>query len=107
MPLAKRSVYPHHLCWAALPEGSELECVMNTTLSAIIHQLSSLSTQAEDMYRELFREAYTFYLQANTLQDRTNHLSFRVTQLDSSTEEGQLDLLNGIQIKLFRTTPRC
>ncbi|GAA6069084.1 wiskott-Aldrich syndrome protein family member 3b [Tachysurus ichikawai] len=45
MPLLKRNIEPRHLCRGALPEGvgSELECVMNNTLSAIIRQLSSLS----------------------------------------------------------------
>lgn len=45
MPLVKRNIEPRHLCRGALPEGigSELECVMNNTLSAIIRQLSSLS----------------------------------------------------------------
>lgn len=45
MPLVKRSIEPRHLCRGALPEGitSELECVTNSTLAAIIRQLSSLS----------------------------------------------------------------
>lgn len=45
MPLVKRNIEPRHLCRGELPEGigSELECVMNNTLSAIIRQLSSLS----------------------------------------------------------------
>lgn len=45
MPLVKRSIEPRHLCRGALPKGigSELECVTNNSLSAIIRQLSSLS----------------------------------------------------------------
>lgn len=45
MPLVKRSIDPRHLCRGALPKGigSELECVTNNSLSAIIRQLSSLS----------------------------------------------------------------
>lgn len=45
MPLVKRSIEPRHLCHDAVPDGigSELECVTNNTLSAIIRQLSSLS----------------------------------------------------------------
>ena len=45
MPLVKRNIEPRHLCRGELPDGigSELECVMNNTLSAIIRQLSSLS----------------------------------------------------------------
>lgn len=45
MPLVKRSIEPRHLCRGALPEGvtSELECVTNSTLAAIIKQLGGLS----------------------------------------------------------------
>lgn len=45
MPLVKRNIEPRHLCRGGLPEGigSELECVTNNSLSAIIRQLSSLS----------------------------------------------------------------
>lgn len=45
MPLVKRNIEPQHLCHGAVPDGigSELECVTNNTLSAIIRQLSSLS----------------------------------------------------------------
>lgn len=45
MPLVKRNIEPRHLCRGALPEGvtSELECVTNSTLAAIIKQLGSLS----------------------------------------------------------------
>ncbi|CAL8235001.1 unnamed protein product [Arctogadus glacialis] len=46
MPLVKRNIEPRHLCRGELPDGidSELECVMNNTLSAIIRQLSSLKS---------------------------------------------------------------
>lgn len=45
MPLVKRSIEPRHLCRGALPHGvtSELECVTNSTLAAIIKQLGGLS----------------------------------------------------------------
>ncbi|XP_016407045.1 wiskott-Aldrich syndrome protein family member 3-like [Sinocyclocheilus rhinocerous] len=91
MPLVKRNIEPRHLCREALPEtiSNELECVTNNTLSAIIHQLSSLSKHAEDVFGELFNEANTFYLRANSLQDRIDRLAIKVTQLDSSVEEGQ------------------
>ena len=41
----KRNIEPRHLCRGALPDGvtSELECVTNSTLAAIIKQLGSLS----------------------------------------------------------------
>ncbi|XP_063062431.1 wiskott-Aldrich syndrome protein family member 3b [Engraulis encrasicolus] len=96
MPLVKRNIEPRHLCRGELPEGigSELECVMNNTLSAIIRQLSSLSKHAEDIFGELFNEANTFYLRANSLQDRIDRLAIKVTQLDSTVEEVSLQDIN-------------
>ncbi|KAM6976399.1 wiskott-Aldrich syndrome protein family member 3b [Aplochiton taeniatus] len=96
MPLVKRNIDPRHLCRGQLPEGigSELECVMNNTLSAIIRQLSSLSKHAEDIFGELFNEANTFYLRANSLQDRIDRLAVKVTQLDSTVEEVSLQDIN-------------
>ncbi|KAJ1077277.1 hypothetical protein K5549_005447 [Capra hircus] len=89
MPLVKRNIEPRHLCRGALPEGitSELECVTNSTLAAIIRQLSSLSKHAEDIFGELFNEANNFYIRANSLQDRIDRLAVKVTQLDSTVEE--------------------
>ena len=40
------------------------------------------------MFGELFDEANTFYVRANSLQDRVDRLAVKVTQLDSSVEEG-------------------
>ncbi|XP_028655337.2 actin-binding protein WASF3-like [Erpetoichthys calabaricus] len=96
MPLVKRNIEPRHLCRGTLPEGitSELECVTNNTLSAIIRQLSSLSKHAEDIFGELFNEANNFYLRANSLQDRIDRLAVKVTQLDSTVEEVSLQDIN-------------
>ncbi|XP_026564665.1 wiskott-Aldrich syndrome protein family member 3 isoform X1 [Pseudonaja textilis] len=96
MPLIKRNIEPRHLCQGALPEGitSELECVTNSTLAAIIRQLSSLSKHAEDIFGELFNEANNFYIRANSLQDRIDRLSVKVTQLDSTVEEVSLQDIN-------------
>ncbi|XP_067263687.1 actin-binding protein WASF3 [Chanodichthys erythropterus] len=96
MPLVKRNIEPKHLCRGALPEtiSNELECVTNNTLSAIIRQLSSLSKHAEDVFGELFNEANTFYLRANSLQDRIDRLAVKVTHLDSSVEEVSLQDIN-------------
>lgn len=96
MPLVKRNIEPRHLCHAALPDGigSELECVTNNTLSAIIRQLSSLSKHAEDVFGELFNEANTFYTRANSLQDRIDRLAVKVTELDSTVEEVSLQDIN-------------
>lgn len=44
---------------------------------------------AENVFGELFNEANTFYVRANSLQDRIDRLAVKVTQLDSSVEEGQ------------------
>lgn len=46
---------------------------------------------AEDIFGELFNEANTFYLRANSLQDRIDRLAVKVTQLDSTVEEGGSD----------------
>lgn len=45
MPLVKRIIEPRFLCRGALPDGvaSELECVTNSTLAAVIKQLGALS----------------------------------------------------------------
>lgn len=43
---------------------------------------------AENVFGELFNEANTFYGRANSLQDRIDRLAVKVTQLDSSVEEG-------------------
>ncbi|XP_028839084.1 wiskott-Aldrich syndrome protein family member 3 [Denticeps clupeoides] len=103
MPLVKRNIEPRHLCHGPLPQGigSELECVTNNTLSAIIRQLSSLSKHAEDIFGELFNEANTFYVRANSLQDRIDRLAVKVTQLDSSVEEVSLQDIN--MRKAFRS----
>lgn len=44
---------------------------------------------AENIFGELFNEANTFYGRANSLQDRIDRLAIKVTQLDSSVEEGE------------------
>nr|XP_020454454.1 wiskott-Aldrich syndrome protein family member 3-like isoform X2 [Monopterus albus] len=104
MPLVKRNTDPRHLSHGAVPDGTgnELECVTNNTLSAIIHQLSSLSKHAEDVFGELFNEANTFYVRANSLQDRIDRLAAKVTQLDSGVEEVSLHDTN--MRKVFRSS---
>ncbi|XP_048369852.1 wiskott-Aldrich syndrome protein family member 3-like isoform X2 [Sphaerodactylus townsendi] len=96
MPLVKRNIDPRHLCRGALPDGvtSELECVTNSTLAAIIKQLGSLSRHAEDIFGELFNEANSFYLRMNSLQERVDLLVIKVTQLDSTVEEVSLQDIN-------------
>ncbi|KAJ8351296.1 hypothetical protein SKAU_G00227720 [Synaphobranchus kaupii] len=96
MPLVKRSIEPRHLCRGAVPDGvtSELECVTNSTLAAIIKQLGSLSRHAEDIFGELFNEANSFYMRMNSLQERVDLLAVKVTQLDSTVEEVSLQDIN-------------
>ncbi|KAF7244811.1 Wiskott-Aldrich syndrome protein family member 3 [Varanus komodoensis] len=96
MPLVKRNIEPRHLCRGALPDGvtSELECVTNSTLAAIIKQLGSLSRHAEDIFGELFNEANSFYMRMNSLQERVDLLVVKVTQLDSTVEEVSLQDIN-------------
>ncbi|XP_015250887.1 PREDICTED: wiskott-Aldrich syndrome protein family member 3-like isoform X1 [Cyprinodon variegatus] len=96
MPLVKRNIEPRHLCRGALPDGvtSELECVTNSTLAAIIKQLGSLSRHAEDIFGELFNEANSFYLRMSSLQERVDLLAVKVTQLDSTVEEVSLQDIN-------------
>ncbi|XP_019726958.1 wiskott-Aldrich syndrome protein family member 3 isoform X2 [Hippocampus comes] len=96
MPLVKRSIEPRHLCRGALPHGvtSELECVTNSTLAAIIKQLGGLSRHAEDIFGELFNEANSFYLRMSSLQERVDQLAVKVTQLDSTVEEVSLQDIN-------------
>ncbi|XP_053330012.1 actin-binding protein WASF3-like [Spea bombifrons] len=96
MPLVKRNIEPRHLCRGAVPDvvTSELECVTNSTLAAIIKQLGSLSRHAEDIFGELFNEANSFYMRMNSLQERVDLLVVKVTQLDSTVEEVSLQDIN-------------
>ncbi|KAJ1197348.1 hypothetical protein NDU88_001208 [Pleurodeles waltl] len=96
MPLVKRNIEPRHLCRGTVPNGvtSELECVTNSTLAAIIKQLGSLSRHAEDIFGELFNEANSFYMRMNSLQERVDLLVVKVTQLDSTVEEVSLQDIN-------------
>ncbi|KAJ3585245.1 hypothetical protein NHX12_013966 [Muraenolepis orangiensis] len=96
MPLVKRCIEPRHLCRGAVPDHvtSELECVTNSTLAAVIKQLGSLSRHAEDIFGELFNEANSFYVRMSSLQDRVDLLAVKVTQLDSTIEEVSLQDIN-------------
>ncbi|CAN9510010.1 unnamed protein product [Ophioblennius macclurei] len=104
MPLVKRIIEPRFLCRGALPDGvaSELECVTNSTLAAVIKQLGGLSRHAEDIFGELFTEANSFYLRMSSLQERVDSLAVKVTQLDSTVEEVSLQDIN--MRKAFRSS---
>lgn len=45
---------------------------------------------AEDIFGELFNEANSFYMRMNNLQERVDLLAIKVTQLDSTVEEGNI-----------------
>lgn len=101
MPLPKRSIEPVHVARSmyvreGLSESIELETVTNTTLTNIIRQLSSLSKHSEDLFGELAREAGNLGDRANSLQVRIDRLAIKVTQLDSTVEEVNLQ---DIQLK--------
>jgi len=93
MPLPKRLVEPVHVARATIPDEyplpSELEAVTNGTLANTVRQLSSLSRHAEDMFGELAREAGDLSQRAGNLQARIDRLAIKVTQLDSTVEEGK------------------
>ena len=101
MPLPKRHIEPILVARSGyarddIVETTELETVINTTLTNIIRQLSSLSKHSEDLFGELAREAGGLSERANSLQARIDRLAIKVTQLDSTVEEVSLQ---DIQLK--------
>ena len=94
MPLIKRHIEPENLSRSPVPQGikNELEFVTNNTLANVIRQISSLSKYAEDMFGELFQDANRIFRRANHLQERVDKLKVKVTQLDSTVEEGKTRL---------------
>lgn len=106
MPLPKRSIEPIHVSRSAYQQDElqiiELETVTNTALTNIIRQLSSLSKHAEDIFGELARDVGNISNRANSLQARIDHLSIKVTQLDSTMED--VPLTDITRKKGFRST---
>ncbi|XP_031570076.1 wiskott-Aldrich syndrome protein family member 3-like [Actinia tenebrosa] len=105
MPLIKRLIEPTELSRGKLGSqqlASELEAVSVNTLSGIIRQLSSLSKHAEDVFGELFSEASNISKRSNSLQERIQKLSIKVTQLDSAGEQISLQDIN--MRKAFKST---
>ena len=90
MPLIKREVEPILVSRVDIGRDirNELECVTNYTLASIIRQLSNLGKHAEDIFGELYREAMGLSGRANTLQDRIDKLSEKVTKLDATRDQG-------------------
>lgn len=71
------------LCEICLAPDNGYKC-----LSFFCHSFPG--KHAEDIFGELFNEANAFYLRASSLQDRIDRLAVKVTQLDSTVEEGGL-----------------
>ncbi len=90
MPLPERVIQPVNVSRGTLQVDvpDVLEGVTNGTLANIIRQLSSLSRHAEEMFGNLFKEAEGVAARSSNLQARIDRLAIRVTQLDSTVEEG-------------------
>ena len=90
MPLPERVIQPVSVSRGTLSYSvpDELEGVTNGTLANIIRQLSSLSRHAEEMFGNLFTEAEVVAARSSSLQAKIDKLAIRVTQLDSTVEEG-------------------
>ncbi|KAL8570596.1 hypothetical protein ACOMHN_008953 [Nucella lapillus] len=69
---------------------SELECVTNHTLSNVIRQLSSVSKMAEDVFFELTEATNKIFQRSRQLQDRIETVQEKVTQLNATVEEVNL-----------------
>ena len=94
MPLPERLVQPVNVSRGTLSYSvpDELEGVTNGTLANIIRQLSSLSRHAEEMFGNLFTEAEVVAARSSSLQAKIDKLAIRVTQLDSTVEEGNKNI---------------
>ena len=90
MPLPERVIQPVNVSRGTLQFNvpDVLEGCTNGTLANIIRQLSSLSRHAEEMFGNLFKEAEAVASRSSNLQARIDRLAIRVTQLDSTVEEG-------------------
>ena len=90
MPLPERVIQPVNVSRGTLQFNvpDVLEGCTNGTLANIIRQLSSLSRHAEEMFGNLFKEAESVASRSSNLQARIDRLAIRVTQLDSTVEEG-------------------
>jgi hypothetical protein len=79
------------LAGPALRGGSDSDSEEHASVipQQVSFSLSPLGKHAEDIFGELFNEANNFYIRANSLQDRIDRLAVKVTQLDSTVEEGK------------------
>eukprot|EP00794_Sanderia_malayensis_P000355 gene355-988_t len=92
MPVIKRAVEPVYVSRGEIPKNAKngLEAVAVNTLSGVIYQLSSLAYHAENIFGELFNEAYGIFERTCNAQKRIEQLSTKVTKLDSAVEESKL-----------------
>ncbi|XP_077404272.1 actin-binding protein WASF2 [Vanacampus margaritifer] len=104
MPLITRNIEPRFVCRQPIPASihSELECVSNNSLAAIIRQLGCLSKHTEDVFKGLFKEAEVFTVRMQALGDRVDRLQLKVTQLDPKEEEVSLQAIT--TRKAFRSS---
>ncbi|XP_051927921.1 wiskott-Aldrich syndrome protein family member 2 [Hippocampus zosterae] len=104
MPLVTRNIEPRYVCRQPIPKSirSELECVSNNSLAAVIRQLGCLSKEAEDVFRGLMKEARDFSVRLEALGDRVESLQLKVTQLDPKEEEVSLQAIT--TRKAFRSS---
>ncbi|XP_019715296.1 actin-binding protein WASF2 [Hippocampus comes] len=104
MPLVTRNIEPRYVCRQPIPASirSELECVSNNSLAAVIRQLGCLSKEAEDVFGGLLKEARDFSIRLETLGDRVDSLQLKVTQLDPKEEEVSLQAIT--TRKAFRSS---
>lgn len=92
MPLTKRAVSPVNVSLHRIPgsvQKDELECVANGTLANLVRQLSSISRHAENIFGEIYHEAVKLDHKSNTLAQRVERLTTKVTQLDGIQEQGK------------------
>uniref|UniRef100_A0A1I8EJK5 Wiskott-Aldrich syndrome protein family member n=1 Tax=Wuchereria bancrofti TaxID=6293 RepID=A0A1I8EJK5_WUCBA len=97
MPLTRRAISPVNVSLHRLPSSiqqDELECVANGTLANLIRQLSSLSRHAEHIFGEVYHEAVKLDHKTNTLSQRIERLTHKVTQLDYTQEQVSLEDLH-------------
>lgn len=91
MPLTTRSISPTDLSLHRLSanvQRDEFQCVSNGTLANLIRQLSSLSRNAEQIFREIHRETLKIDHKTNTLLLRVDRLIEKISQSELLTENG-------------------
>lgn len=92
MPLITRAVSPVNVSTSRLLSGvknDELECVANGTLANLIRQLSSLSSHAESMFREIYDEILRIDTRTNNLFLRVERLSQKVANTNFDVEQSK------------------